>query len=98
MVSHGRGKCCDPLTETDLHRRFIVKIDGLEEARTSVAKAAFRALFRCQGIPEIIRVDIGAPFASQGSGDLSRLSVWWTQIGYRGRVLAARLLAGQRLP
>ena len=35
----GDGKRCDPLTVTDLHSRFILKIDALEEARTSFAKA-----------------------------------------------------------
>ena len=77
----GDGKRCDPLTVTDLHSRFILRIDALEEARTSFAKAAFRALFRRQGIPEIIRVDNGAPFASQGPGGLSKLSVWWIGLG-----------------
>ena len=77
----GDGRRCDPLTVTDLHSRFILKIEGLEEARTSFAKAAFRALFRRQGLPEIIRVDNGAPFPSQGPGGLSRLSVWWIGLG-----------------
>lgn len=77
----GDGRRCDPLTVTDLHSRFILKIDALEEARTSFAKAAFRALFRRQGLPEIIRVDNGAPFASQGPGGLSKLSVWWIGLG-----------------
>jgi len=75
------GRRCDPLTVTDLFSRFILKIDALEETRTSFAKAAFRNLFRRQGIPEIIRVDNGAPFASQGPGGLSRLSVWWIGLG-----------------
>lgn len=77
----GDGNRCDPLTVTDLYSRFILKIDALEEARTSFAKAAFQALFRRQGIPEIIRVDNGAPFASQGPGGLSKLSVWWIGLG-----------------
>jgi len=77
----GDGHRCDPLTVTDLHSRFVLKIDGLEEARTSWTQAAFRALFRRQGIPEIIRVDNGAPFASQGPGGLSKLSVWWIGLG-----------------
>jgi putative transposase len=77
----GDGHRCDPLTVTDLHSRFVLKIEGLPEARTSWTKAAFRALFRRQGIPEIIRVDNGAPFASQGPGGLSKLSVWWIGLG-----------------
>ena len=77
----GDGKRCDPLTVTDLFSRFILRIDALEEARTSYTKASFQALFRRQGIPEIIRVDNGAPFASQGPGGLSKLSVWWIGLG-----------------
>lgn len=75
------GRRCDPLTVTDLYSRFILKIEALEEARTSWTKAAFRALFRRQGLPEIIRVDNGAPFASKGPGGLSKLSVWWIGLG-----------------
>ena len=84
----GDWRRCDPLTVTDLHSRFILKIYSLEEAWTSFAKAAFRALFRRQGLPEIIRVDNGAPFASQGPGGLSKLSVWWIGLGIE--VLSSR--------
>jgi transposase InsO family protein len=77
----GDGKRCDPLTVTDLFSRFILKIEALPEARTAWTKAAFRALFRRQGLPDIIRVDNGAPFASQGPGGLSKLSVWWIGLG-----------------
>ena len=84
----GEGQHCNPLTVTDLHSRFILKIYVLEEAWTSFAKAAFRALFRRQGLPEIIRVDNGAPFASQVPGGLSKLSVWWIGLGIE--VLSSR--------
>lgn len=36
---------------------------------------------RYHGVPEIIRVDNGTPFASWGLGRLSRLSVWWIEQG-----------------
>jgi transposase InsO family protein len=77
----GDGQRCDPLTVTDLYSRFLLKLEALEEARTAWTKAAFQALFRRQGLPEIIRVDNGAPFASQGPGGLSKLSVWWIGLG-----------------
>lgn len=77
----GDGRRCDPLTVTDLFSRFILKIEALPEARTAWTKAAFRALLRRQGLPDIIRVDNGAPFASQGPGGLSKLSVWWIGLG-----------------
>ncbi|MGB6223047.1 MAG: leucine zipper domain-containing protein [Haloferula sp.] len=72
---------CDPLTVTDLHSRMVLKLAVMEETRTLWVKAEFRALFRCYGLPEIIRVDNGAPFASNGPGGLSRLSVWWISKG-----------------
>ena len=40
-----------------------------------------RGLARYHGLPEIIRVDNGTPFASGGIGGLSRLSVWWIEQG-----------------
>ena len=75
------GERCDPLTVTDLHSRFLLRADGLRQATTCWTMAAFRALFRRHGLPEIIRVDNGAPFASSGPGGLSKLSVWWIGLG-----------------
>ena len=39
------------------------------------------ALFRAVGLPEAIRTDNGAPFASLGIYGLSALNVWWMQLG-----------------
>jgi hypothetical protein len=77
----GDGKRCDPLTVTDLHSRYLLMAEGLTQATTQWTQAAFRGLFRRKGLPEIIRVDNGAPFASMGPGGLSRLSVWWIGLG-----------------
>jgi transposase InsO family protein len=60
----GDGKRCDPLTVTDLHSRYLLMAEGLTQATTQWTQAAFRGLFRRKGLPEIIRVDNGAPFAS----------------------------------
>ena len=60
------GQRFDPLTATDLHSRFILKAQGLPQATTRWTQQAFRALFKREGLPEIIRVDNGAPFASVG--------------------------------
>jgi putative transposase len=77
----GDGERCDPLTVTDLHSRYLCRVDGLPQATTRWTQQSFRALFRRQGLPEIIRVDNGAPFASMGPGGLSKLSVWWIGLG-----------------
>ncbi|HEU5123582.1 MAG TPA: integrase core domain-containing protein [Verrucomicrobiae bacterium] len=36
-----------------------------------------------QAKPEVIRVDNGSPFASNGPGGLSQLSAWWVRLGIR---------------
>jgi putative transposase len=45
------------------------------------AQGAFRRLFQEVGLPEAIRTDNGAPFASCGIQGLSRLNVWWMKLG-----------------
>jgi len=42
---------------------------------------AFQNLMRQVGLPEVIRVDHGTPFASIGLGRLSSLSLWWIEQG-----------------
>ena len=41
----------------------------------------FKRMARLYGLPGIIRVDNGSPFASGGLGRLSRLSIWWIEQG-----------------
>jgi transposase InsO family protein len=77
----GDGERCDPLTVTDLHSRYLLRAEALPQMTTRWTQQAFRSLFRHQGLPEIIRVDNGAPFASMGPGGLSKLSVWWIGLG-----------------
>jgi transposase InsO family protein len=77
----GNGERCDPLTVSDLHSRFLLKAEALPQATTRWTKREFRSLFKRYGLPEIIRVDNGAPFASMGPGGLSKLSVWWISLG-----------------
>jgi transposase InsO family protein len=77
----GDGERFDPLTVTDLHSRYLMRAEGLPQATTKWTLRAFRSMFRRYGIPEIIRVDNGAPFASMGPGGLSKLSVWWIGLG-----------------
>ncbi len=77
------GERFDPLTVTDLHSRYLLRAEGLPQATTRWTQRSFRCLFRRCGLPEIIRVDNGAPFASMGPGGLSKLSVWWIGLGIR---------------
>jgi len=77
------GSRCDPLTVMDLHSRYLLCAKLLLGQTQKSTKPAFEALFKRYGLPKVIRVDNGSPFASQGIGRLSALSVWWTHLGIR---------------
>jgi putative transposase len=77
----GNGQYCYPLTVTDHFSRALLACRGLPSVKTSLAQPVFRALFREVGLPEAIRTDNGAPFASTGLHGLSPLNVWWMQLG-----------------
>ena len=53
-------------------------------------QAIFEAAFREYGLPEAIRTDNGAPFASRAIAGLSRLAVWWMKLG----IVPERIAAG----
>ncbi len=57
---------------------------------TERVRAIFEAAFREHGLPEAIRTDNGAPFASSAVAGLSRLAVWWIKLG----IVAERIEAG----
>jgi putative transposase len=40
-----------------------------------------RQLFRHHGLPDALRSENGAPFASTGIHGLTRLNVWWLPLG-----------------
>jgi putative transposase len=68
---------CDPLTVCDRFSRYLIGCKAQLSQQFQETHRAVRALMRHHGLPEIIRVDNGSPFASYGWGRLSRLSVWW---------------------
>lgn len=75
------GNYCYPLTVSDHFRRSVLLCKALPSVKTKGAKPAFRRLFREIGLPEAIRSDNGAPFASTGIHGLCELNVWWMQLG-----------------
>jgi transposase InsO family protein len=78
----GNGRRVDPLTVTDAHTRFLLGCQCMcGKTDTEHVKALFSTWFRQFGLPERIRTDNGAPFASTGLAGLSRLSVWWIRLG-----------------
>jgi transposase-like protein len=76
------GQRVNPLTVRDLFSRFLLGIRLLSLEHTPVQRY-FQALFARYGLPKVIRVDHGAPFAGVGPLDLSRLSAWWLRLGIR---------------
>lgn len=79
----GDGNRAEPLTVRDLFSRYGLLIRLLPDQRWTRVKSALARLFRQRGLPEVIRVDNGGPFASTGPAGLSRLSAWWVRLGIR---------------
>ncbi len=77
----GDGTRIDPLTITDAWSRYLLRCQAVEKTDTERVRAIFEAAFRQHGLPEAIRTDNGAPFASSAVGGLSRLAVWWIKLG-----------------
>ena len=74
------AKYCYPLTVTDHFSRKLLVCRALPSVRTEGAKPVFLRLFREVGLPEAIRTDNGAPFASTGIHGLCELNVWWMKL------------------
>lgn len=77
----GNGERCEPLTVRDLFSRYGLLTRVLPSQRLAPVKAAFTKLFQRYGLPEVIRIDNGGPFASAGPAGLSQLSAWWVRLG-----------------
>jgi transposase InsO family protein len=77
----GNGERCDPLTVCDLYSHYVLACRARPNQQFKGTLHEFRRLMRQVGLPEIIRVDHGVPFASVGLGRLSSLSVWWIEQG-----------------
>ena len=77
----GDGRYCYPLPVTDHFSRSLLVCHGLPSVTTADVRPVFRRWFRAVGLPDAIRTDNGAPFASTGIHGLSQLNVWWMQLG-----------------
>jgi transposase InsO family protein len=76
----GDGVYCYPLTVTDHFSRAVLLCRHVPAPRGADVRAAFLTLFRAVGLPDAIRTDNGAPFASTGLRGLTPLNVWWMQL------------------
>lgn len=77
----GDGQRCDPLTISDGYSRYLLCLQGLARPTHAAVQPWFDAVFRAFGLPTAIRSDNGVPFASTAGPGLSRLSVWWIDLG-----------------
>ncbi len=86
----GDGARIDPLTISDAHSRYLLRAQAVAKTDTARVQATFEAAFRQYGLPQAIRTDNGAPFASTAIAGLSRLAVWWIKLG----IVPERIEAG----
>jgi len=77
----GDGRRCHPLTISDHASRYLLCCKHVDRMSHDPVKRCFERTFRDYGLPEVIRTDNGAPFASVGLAGLSRLSYWWIRLG-----------------
>lgn len=77
----GDGKYCYPLTITDHASRYIIGCEALLSTKSDPVFDVFEDAFETYGLPERIRSDNGAPFASSGLMGLSKLAVWFLRMG-----------------
>ena len=76
------GQRCEPLTVRDEYSRYVLESWRVSDARTQSVWARLEGLFERHGLPQAIRSDNGAPFASRtGVLGLSRLSSRWVALG-----------------
>ena len=79
----GNGRRCYPLTMSDNFSRYLLLCRGLERPSHEAVRPWFEWVFRESGLPEAIRTDNGAPFASLALSGLSQLSKWWIRLGIK---------------
>ena len=77
----GDGEVVYPLTLVDADSRYLLCCQGMGDTRGAGVRRSLEGVFREYGLPEAIRSDNGAPFASVGLGGLSRLAVWLVKLG-----------------
>ena len=75
------GAKCYPLTIMDLRTRYLLCCVGLKAQTWDLVQPVLMSLFQRFGLPEIIRSDNGTPFATNGIGGLSRLTVLLMRLG-----------------
>jgi putative transposase len=71
----GDGSRCEPLTISDAYSRYLLRCQAVLRTDGDHVWPILDATFREFGLPNWLRSDNGPPFASPGSGGLTKLSV-----------------------
>jgi transposase InsO family protein len=82
------GLRIDPLTISDAHSRFLIRCQAVPKTDFEHVWRIFEASFIEYGLPDAIRTDNGAPFATRAVAGLSRLSIRWIRLGIRPERIA----------
>ena len=77
------GRWCHVLTLLDAWSRYLLRCEALLDPDGAAVERILDSAFQEFGLPAAIRSDNGPPFASTGAAGLTRLSVWWLQLGIR---------------
>jgi putative transposase len=77
----GDHKRCYPFTVTDACSRYLIRCEALLRPDFAGTKHVLRSAFEEYGMPDALRTDNGAPFASRAPGGLSQLSIWLIKLG-----------------
>lgn len=75
------NRVCYPATLSDNFSRYLLDCKALKGPRYAPTRKVLIEAFREYGLPDAIRSDNGTPFAGQCIGGLSRLSIWFIQLG-----------------
>ena len=73
----GSGATCS----RDADTRYLLRAEPRLDPTGANVEKVLDSAFEEFGLPKGMRSDNGPPFASTGAGRLSRLSVWWLNLG-----------------
>ena len=79
--SLGDGQRVRALTVRDAASRFVLAVQHVAKPDEDHVRRTMQRVFRRYGLPRAIHVDNGTPFCSGGPLGLTKLSVWWLQLG-----------------
>ena len=79
----GNGQICYPLTIADHKTRYLIACCAQTSESEELTRRNFEKTFEEFGLPDVIRSDRGRPFGSTGVLGLSRLNVWFLNLGIR---------------